>query len=116
MSASRHVGRLVFSACVLWGAVSGGGIAAAAPFQITSEQLGLNPVLMAAANSSGGVMGKMIDAQSIVVASTATNWFGHEGSILRFVFWHSIALACLVGILVMLQAYVPPFTHMVLGG
>jgi lactate permease len=81
--------------------------------KITSEQLGLSPVLMAAANSSGGVMGKMIDAQSIVVASTATNWFGHEGSILRFVFWHSIALACLVGILVMLQAYVPPFTHMV---
>ncbi|HEX2652890.1 MAG TPA: L-lactate permease, partial [Xanthobacteraceae bacterium] len=72
--------------------------------KITSEQLGLNPVLMSAANSSGGVMGKMIDAQSIVVASTATNWFGHEGSILRFVFWHSIALACLVGVLVMLQA------------
>jgi lactate permease len=72
--------------------------------KITSEQLGLSPVLMSAANSSGGVMGKMIDAQSIVVASTATNWFGHEGSILRFVFWHSIALACLVGVLVMLQA------------
>jgi lactate permease len=52
--------------------------------KITSEQLGLSPVLMSAANSSGGVMGKMIDAQSIVVASTATNWFGHEGSILRF--------------------------------
>ena len=82
--------------------------------KITSEQLGLSPILMSAANSSGGVMGKMIDAQSIVVASTATNWFGHEGSILRFVFWHSIALACLVGVLVMLQAYVPPFTHMVL--
>jgi len=81
--------------------------------KITSEQLGLSPVLMGAANSSGGVMGKMIDAQSIVVASTATNWFGHEGTILRFVFWHSIALACLVGILVMLQAYVPPFTGMV---
>jgi len=79
--------------------------------RITSEQLGLSPVLMAAANSSGGVMGKMIDAQSIVVASTATNWFGHEGSILRFVFWHSITLACLVGILVMLQAYV--FTGMI---
>jgi len=74
--------------------------------KITSEQLGLPPILMAAANSSGGVMGKMIDAQSIVVASTATNWFGHEGSILRFVFFHSIALACLVGLLVMLQAYV----------
>jgi lactate permease len=76
--------------------------------KITSEQLGLPPILMAAANSSGGVMGKMIDAQSIVVASTATNWFGHEGSILRYVFFHSIALACLVGVLVMLQAYVLP--------
>jgi lactate permease len=74
--------------------------------KITSEQLGLSPILMGAANSSGGVMGKMIDAQSIVVASTATNWFGHEGTILRFVFGHSIALACLVGVLVMLQAYV----------
>jgi lactate permease len=79
--------------------------------KITSEQLGLSPILMSAANSSGGVMGKMIDAQSIVVASTATNWFGHEGSILRYVFFHSIALACLVGILVMLQAYV--FTGMI---
>lgn len=82
--------------------------------KITSEQLGLNPILMAAANSSGGVMGKMIDAQSIVVASTATNWFGHEGTILRFVFWHSIVLASLVGLFVMLQAYVYPFTEMVL--
>jgi len=82
--------------------------------KITSEQLGLPAVLMAAANSSGGVMGKMIDAQSIVVASTATNWFGHESSILRYVFKHSIVLACLVGILVMLQAYVYPFTAMVL--
>ena len=82
--------------------------------KITSEQLGLSSVLMAAANSSGGVMGKMIDAQSIVVASTATNWYGHEGSILRYVFPHSIVLACLVGILVMLQAYVYPFTAMVL--
>jgi len=79
--------------------------------KITAEQLNLSPILMSAANSSGGVMGKMIDAQSIVVASTATNWFGHEGSILRFVFWHSIALACLVGVLVMLQAYV--FTGMI---
>ena len=82
--------------------------------RITSEQLGLSPVLMAAANSSGGVMGKMIDAQSIVVASTATNWYGHEGSILRYVFLHSIVLACLVGVLVTLQAYVYPFTAMVL--
>jgi lactate permease len=82
--------------------------------KITSEQLGLSSILMGAANSSGGVMGKMIDAQSIVVASTATNWYGHEGTILRYVFKHSIALACLVGLLVMLQAYVYPFTEMVL--
>ena len=82
--------------------------------KITSEQLGISPILMSAANSSGGVMGKMIDAQSIVVASTATNWFGHEGTILRYVFWHSIVLACLVGGLVMLQAYVWPFSAMVL--
>jgi lactate permease len=55
----------------------------------------------------------MIDAQSIVVASTATEWYGHEGDILRYVFWHSVALACLVGVLVMLEAYVPPFTRLV---
>jgi lactate permease len=79
----------------------------------SATQLGLNPVLMAAANSSGGVMGKMIDAQSIVVASTATKWYGHEGDILRYVFFHSIALACLVGVLVTLQAYVYPFTALV---
>lgn len=77
--------------------------------RITSEQLGLNPNLMAAANSSGGVMGKMIDAQSIVVASTATRWYGHEGDILRYVFMHSLVLAMLVGGLVMLQAYVFPW-------
>ncbi|HEY6168885.1 MAG TPA: L-lactate permease, partial [Verrucomicrobiae bacterium] len=81
--------------------------------KITAEQTGINPVLMAAANSSGGVMGKMVDAQSIVVASTATNWYGHEGSILRYVFFHSVALAALVGILVYLQAYVAPFSAMV---
>jgi lactate permease len=74
--------------------------------KITATQLGLSPILMAAANSSGGVMGKMIDAQSIVVASTATRWYGHEGEILRFVFFHSLALASLVGLLVLLQAYV----------
>ncbi|HZF23925.1 MAG TPA: L-lactate permease [Burkholderiales bacterium] len=78
--------------------------------KITSEQLGLNPILMTSANSSGGVMGKMIDAQSIVVASTATRWYGHEGDILRYVFFHSVVLAMLVGGLVMLQAYVYPFT------
>jgi lactate permease len=81
--------------------------------RITAEQLDLNPVLMAAANSSGGVMGKMIDAQSIVVASTATRWYGHEGDILRYVFWHSLALASLVGLLVLLQAYVWPFSRLV---
>ncbi|BDM22720.1 L-lactate permease [Pseudomonas sp. NPDC089428] len=83
--------------------------------RVTAEQLGLSPVLMAAANSSGGVMGKMVDAQSIVVASTATRWYGHEGEILRYVFFHSIVLAVLVGGLVTLQAYVAPFTAMVVG-
>jgi len=81
--------------------------------KVAAEQLGLSPNLMGAANSSGGVMGKMIDAQSIVVASTATRWFDHEGDILRYVFFHSIALACLVGGFVTLQAYVWPFTLMV---
>jgi lactate permease len=73
--------------------------------KITAGQLGLSPTLMAAANSSGGVMGKMIDAQSIVVASTATKWYGKEGEILRYVFFHSLALAGLMGLLVMLEAY-----------
>jgi lactate permease len=81
--------------------------------KVAAEQLGLSANLMGAANSSGGVMGKMIDAQSIVVASTATRWFNHEGDILRYVFFHSIALACLVGGFVTLQAYVWPFTLMV---
>jgi len=81
--------------------------------KISAEQVGVSPTLMAAANSSGGVMGKMIDAQSIVVASTATKWYGHEGEILRFVFFHSLALAVLVGLLVLLQAYVAPFTCLV---
>lgn len=81
--------------------------------KITAEQTGVSPILMAAANSSGGVMGKMVDAQSIVVASTATNWYGHEGEILRYVFFHSLALATLVGLLVYLQATVAPFSAMV---
>jgi lactate permease len=81
--------------------------------RITAEQTQLSPVLMSAANSSGGVMGKMVDAQSIVVASTATNWYGHEGNILRYVFWHSLGLASLVGVLVYLQAKVAPFTALV---
>jgi lactate permease len=81
--------------------------------KISAEQIGVSPVLMASANSSGGVMGKMIDAQSIVVASTATRWYGHEGEILRYVFFHSLALAALVGLLILLQAYVFPFTKLV---
>jgi lactate permease len=81
--------------------------------KITAEQLNLPPVLMAGANSAGGVMGKMIDAQSIVVASTATQWFGQEGRILRHVFVHSLVLGALIGLFVMLQAYVYPFTLLV---
>jgi len=77
--------------------------------KISAEQLGINPILTCAANSSGGVMGKMIDAQSIVVAGVATGQQGHEGEILRGVFWHSIALAALVGVVVFLQAYVFPW-------
>jgi lactate permease len=72
---------------------------------VSAQQIGMNPILAAASNSSGGVMGKMIDAQSIVVASVATKQDGHEGDILRYVFWHSLALACLVGVVVLAQAY-----------
>jgi lactate permease len=78
---------------------------------VSAQQIGMSPILAAASNSAGGVMGKMIDAQSIVVASVATGQDGHEGSILRYVFWHSLALASLVGVVVLLQAYV--FTWMV---
>ena len=73
---------------------------------ITANQVGVDPTLMAAANSSGGVMGKMIDAQSIVVAGTATQTRGQEGAILRRVFWHSVVLASLVGLLVFAQAHI----------
>ena len=76
--------------------------------KITAQQLGLSPVLMAATNSAGGVMGKMIDAQSICIATAATNQVGQEGSIFRFVFWHSVSLAAIVGVIVMLYAYVFP--------
>jgi lactate permease len=79
--------------------------------KITAEQLGLNPVLITASNSTGGVMGKMLAAQSIVVATASTGQNGQEGKILRYVFWHSVALASLMGVIVMLQAYV--FTWMV---
>jgi lactate permease len=79
--------------------------------RITAERIGLSPVLMASANSAGGVMGKMVDAQSIVVASTATNWYGHESSILRFVFFHSLALAALMGLLVYGEVNCPLLAH-----
>ena len=77
--------------------------------KITAQQLGFNPVLIVTANSTGGVMGKMIDAQSIVVSTASTGQSGQEGRILRFVFWHSVALATIMGIIVMLQAYVFPW-------
>jgi lactate permease len=74
--------------------------------RITSQQLGIDPVLMCAANSAGGVMGKMVDAQSITIATAATEQVGNEGTIFRFVVWHSVALGAIVGIIVMLYAYV----------
>jgi lactate permease len=76
--------------------------------RITAQQLNIDPILMCAANSCGGVMGKMVDAQSIVVATSATNQVGNEGIIFRFVVWHSIALAAIVGLIVMAYAYVFP--------
>jgi lactate permease len=74
--------------------------------RITSQQLGIDPVLMCAANSCGGVMGKMVDAQSITIATAATEQVGNEGIIFRFVAWHSVALCSIVGIIVLLYAYV----------
>jgi lactate permease len=76
--------------------------------RITAEQLGISPVLMSAANSSGGVMGKMIDAQSIVVSTAATNQVGTEGIIFKFVFWHSVILGAIVGLIVLMYAYLFP--------
>jgi lactate permease len=81
--------------------------------KITALQLRLSPILIATANSTGGVMGKMIDAQSICVATAATERVGTEADIFRFVVWHSIVLAAIMGIIVLLQAYVYPFTTMV---
>ncbi len=81
--------------------------------KITAQQIRISAVLMCAANTCGGVMGKMISSQSIVVASTATNWYGHEGRILRYVFLPSVLLAALMGALVYLAAYVAPFTFLV---
>jgi len=76
--------------------------------RITAQQLNLSPILMCATNSAGGVMGKMVDAQSICIATAATNQVGNEGSIFRYLFWHSVALAAIVGGIVMLYAYVFP--------
>ena len=74
--------------------------------RITSQQLGIDPILMCAANSAGGVMGKMVDAQSITIATAATEQVGNEGIIFRFVAWHSVALCAIVGVIVILYAYV----------
>lgn len=82
--------------------------------KITAQQLNLSPILMCGTNSAGGVMGKMIDAQSICIATAATNQVGQEGSIFRFVFWHSVSLAAIVGVIVMLYAYV--FPHLIPSG
>jgi lactate permease len=81
--------------------------------KVTAMQIGVSPALMASANATGGVMGKMIAAPSIVVASTATGIYGQEGTILRYVFLHSLALAALAGVTVYLMAYVDPFTKLV---
>ena len=77
--------------------------------KITAQQLGLNPILITAANSTGGVMGKMIAAQTIVVATAATHQQGEEGALLRSVFWHSVALAAIMGLIVLAQAYLVPW-------
>src|SRR5262249_43801292 len=77
--------------------------------RVTAERLGLSPILMAAANSSGGVMGKMIDAQSIVVSSAATRQVGNEAAIFKSVIRHSIVLACLVGLIVMFYSFAVPW-------
>ncbi len=73
--------------------------------RVTAQQLGIDPVVMSAANSAGGVMGKMIDAQSIVIASTSTKWFGHEREILRGILLHSLVLAILVAVVVTIKIY-----------
>lgn len=82
--------------------------------KLTAQQLNISPYIMAAANSGGGVMGKMVAPQSVVVASTATGIYGKEGSILRFVLLHSLALACLMGALVSLLIYCPALTKFLL--
>jgi lactate permease len=100
-----------FAACLGWlgVALTGSDTSSNVLFgnlqKITAQQLGLDPILITTANSTGGVMGKMIDAQSIVVSTAATNQQGQEGRILRFVFWHSVALVAIMGLIVLAQAY-----------
>jgi lactate permease len=120
--AFTHTGRLYpfFAPLLGWlgVALTGSDTSANALFgslqRITAEQLKLNSLLIVASNSTGGVMGKMIDAQSIVVAAAATGQSGGEGRILRFVFLHSLALAILIGLLTITQAYLLPW--MIPGG
>jgi len=115
--AFTHTGRLYpfFAPILGWlgVALTGSDTSANALFgslqRITAEQLKLNSLLIVAANSTGGVMGKMIDAQSIVVAAVATGQTGGEGRILRFVFLHSLVLAILIGLLTLTQAYLLPW-------
>jgi lactate permease len=122
--AFKHTGMLYpfFAAILGWLGVflTGTDAASNALFgslqKITALQLGLSPILICVANSSGGVMGKMIDAQSICVATAATEKIGTEADIFKFVIWHSIILASIIGLIVMLQAYVFPFTRMVPAG
>jgi lactate permease len=93
-------------------ALTGSDTSSNVPFgnlqKITAIKLQLDPVLMASANSTGGVMGKMIDAQSIVVAAASTGEGGREGELLRAVLWHSLALALIVGLIVWIYAHVLP--------
>ena len=108
-----------FAALVGWLGVasSGSDSASNALFgsqqRITAERLGLDPHMMAAANASGGCMGKMVSPQSIVIGCTATNWHGHEGDILRYVFLHSVTLACLMGLWILVMTYLEPFSSLV---
>ena len=104
-----------FAACLGWigvaltGSDTSSNVLFGSLQTITAQQLQLNPVLIAASNSTGGVMGKMIDAQSIVIATSATGQTGLEGRILRFVFWHSVALVTIMGLIVLAQAYLVPW-------
>ena len=121
--AFRHTGALYpfFAAILGWlgvfltGTDAGSNALFGSLQYITATQLGLSPVLITVANSTGGVMGKMIDAQSICVATAATNRLGTEADIFKLVVWHSLILASIVGAIVLLQAYVYPFTLMVPG-